>query len=175
MRLDELFKHKPMLVKNKPKKGIWFQHQSGEWLSKIIPQTYKQLRKIRPGYPIKDRIKEEDVYRSLLDTSKTRSFIYATPVGFNMFEDPNKYPGYTYYFKLNINKCVFDVVDKKTWMQPTKGLKGLKLAKKIWADNKNKFKSFNAPDIGTIYPRIEVIIPYSIYPKYFFPQKEDRD
>ena len=58
MRLDELFKHKPMLVKNKPKKGIWFQHQSGEWLSKIIPQTYKQLRKIRPGYPIKDRIKE---------------------------------------------------------------------------------------------------------------------
>jgi len=43
----------------------------------------------------------------------------------------------------------------------------------IWEENEDKFKPTEDP-IGTIYPRIEVVIPFSVTPVKHIPQEEDR-
>lgn len=177
MNLQELFETVKTIEKE-PDTGVWFLHQSPKKLTVLNPLSYKELAKVRDtDYPIEDRIEEESEYRELTNQHKSISFLYATIVGYNKFESPKSYPGYTYYFKLSdeqINNCVFTIIDKKEWMDPTKGKKGYKKALKIWDENSTEFKRSTKKGVGTIYPRIEVVIPFSVEPELKIPREEDR-
>lgn len=166
--------------------GIWFQHKSHLLItSKLTPLTYTALASARPDYPIKVRIATEKVYHELLpDHDDGVSFLYATPVGYDKMPDALSYPGYTYYFRLfpqQLGNCLFTIVDEYTHLHPssptmplTRGSKGLKNAMKIWDDKKDTMKPYEKKDFGTIDPRVEVVIPFSVTPTYFIPQEEDR-
>lgn len=177
MYLHELFES--IKTVEKPElKGLWFKHQSSKKLSILKPLSYKQLAASRDtDYPIEDRKDQEWVYKSLIHNSDKMSFLYATVVRYNKFEKPSDYPGYTYYFKLTpdqIKHCVFTIIDKKTWMEPTLGKPGLKKAQAIWDKHKDKFKQYTEEHVGVIYPRIEVVIPLTVHPVMMVAQEEDR-
>jgi hypothetical protein len=155
---------------------VWFQHQSPTKIKTIKPQYYDRLKDIRPDYPVDDREDEEKPIHKLTHTSLNKSFTYATITGMHKFGPPSSYSGFTYYFKLTppqINKCVFDIVGGDL-MKPTSGVPGLKKAMRLWVKHKKQLKQTTDKDIGTIYPRIEVIIPFDVKPTLVFPQMEDR-
>lgn len=170
--------NKIKVTDHEPSNGFWFQHESAHNLSEIKILTYDELEKVRDNsYPIEDRMEVEDKYRRLTHTQDNKTFTYATPVKYHMFGKPDNFPGYTYYFKLTnsqVERCVFDVIDKKIWMNPTLGKEGLLKAISIFKDNKSNFKIYDDPEVGTIYPRIEVVIPFIVTPSLVFPQEEDR-
>jgi hypothetical protein len=177
MRIQDLTNN-AKVIDHEPTDGFWFQHESPHKLSEIKVLTYEELEKVRDTtYPLSHRIKVEDEYRRLTGTPDNTTFIYATPVKYNMFGDPNEYPGYTYYFKLTnaeVDRSVFEIIDKAVWMNPTLGRRGLMKAIQLYKKNKSKFVTYNDPDIGMIYPRIEVAIPFNIKPSLVIPQEEDR-
>jgi len=165
------------IINAAPTVGLWFMHQSSSKLSELKPLTYTQLEKIRPNYPIEHRKQEERKYKKLINNPANTSFLYATIVGYNKFDPPTEYPGYTYYFKLNakqIKNCVFDIIAKQKYMPPTKGYAGLYTAITTWEAKNQSFKKGYTKDVGVILPRIEVIIPYTITPEYMIQQEEDR-
>lgn len=59
-------------------------------------------------------------------------------------------------------------------MKPTLGKKGLSKAIKIFKEHESDFQKYEDPNVGTIYPRIEVIIPFDVIPTLVYPQEEDR-
>jgi hypothetical protein len=178
MKLYELFESVKTIDKE-PESGLWFIHQSPKKLTKLKPLSYTELAKTRSSvYPIADRKDEERVYKSLTQNPENMSFLYVTVVGYNKFEKPTSYPGYTYYFKLTpsqIKKCVFTIIDKKEWMKPSLGKAGLESAQLIWNKHNPKFKKHTKKGVGVVYPRIEVVIPFSVTPSMVIPQEEDRD
>jgi|LakMenEpi03Aug12_release.lakeMendotaPanAssembly.Ray.scaffolds.fasta_scaffold359860_2 hypothetical protein len=176
MRLLELY-----TITKEPQHGLWFLHQSPLKLDIIKPQSYQSLKNSRPSdYPLKSRYHEEDVYRHLVHSSSKISFTYATIVGYHkMYESPTNYPGYIYFFKLSktqISKTIFSIADGsgRTFMKPTVGIDGLNKAIHTYSKNINNFKSSYEKGIGTINPRIEVIISFPVTPIYVIPQEEDR-
>lgn len=178
MKLHELFES-IKTVDKEPESGLWFLHQSPKKITKLKPLSYNMLAKTRElEYPIEDRKDEEWVYKSLTQNPDNMSFLYATIVGYNKFEKPTSYPGYTYYFKLTpgqIKKCVFTIIDKKEWMEPTLGKPGLDEAMLMWTEHNSKFRKSTKKGVGIVYPRIEVVIPFSVIPTMMVPQEEDRD
>ena len=166
------------VVTSKPTGGIWFQHESPLKLTALSPRSYNDVKKVRDdNYPVADRKKEENKYRKLTNSPSDISFLYCTIVGYNSMEEPDKYPGYTYYFKLSdkqLEQTVFDVVDKKIWMQPTLGQIGMDKAIGIWTKHTDQFKKYRDPNAGMIYPRVEVIIPFAVLPELVYTQAEDR-
>lgn len=178
MKLQELFEALKIIDKE-PESGVWFMHQGPKKLTKLKPLSYNELAKTRGNkYPIEDRKDEEWVYKSLTHNPNNMSFLYATIVGYNKFEKPTSYPGYTYYFKLTpdqIKKCVFTVIDKKEWMEPTLGKAGLEGAQLMWDEHNSKFRKHTKKGVGVVYPRIEVVIPFSVTPTMMIPQEEDRE
>jgi hypothetical protein len=143
----------------------------------LKPMTYVELAKIRPGYPLGERRELEDVYRKMIIQKPEVSFLYATVVGCHLFGAPDTYPGFTYYFQLTdhqIEQCIFDIADRSIWMKATSGRAGLRESMHLWDINVESFMRYDDPDIGVIYPRIEVVIPFNIRPVSFFPQEEDR-
>lgn len=178
MNLSEIYNASIEIVTDEPHNGIWFQHQSPEKLKIIKPQTYSRLEIIRPGYPVEDRKDHEKVYRKLTNQKNNLSFTYATVVGYHMMGTPKSYDGYTYYFRLSnekLKRTIFEVVATgKDWMKPTLGEPGLNKAMNIWKIHHYEFKNTHEKDIGTIFSRIEVVIPFNIVPVKVFLQKEDR-
>ena len=178
MRIHEILVEREIIISNAaPTVGLWFMHQSSSKLSELKPLSYAQLEKIRPNYPIEHRKQEERNYKKLINNQADTSFLYATIVGYNKFDPPTEYPGYTYYFKLNakqIKNCVFDIIAKQKYMLPTKGYAGLYNAITIWDAKNQSFKKGYLKDVGVIQPRIEVIIPYTITPEYMIQREEDR-
>ena len=171
--------HKPIVTEQVPDDGIWFQHESSDLFNVLKPISYDELQKVRgKKYPIESRKVDEDTYRKLLNIKNDKmTFLYAAPVKYQKFGDPADFPGYTYYFKLSdddMEHCVFDIIDVKKWMNPMKGKKGFDHAVQIWKESSKLFKAHKDKNIGMIYPRIEVIISKEIYPKYVYPQQEDR-
>jgi hypothetical protein len=180
MKLQELFEGlfnilseaDILTIDHEPNDGIWYQHQSPDKFDIIKPPSYKELSKIRDkDYPIDDRKDHEDEYRKLSKSNKNNSFIYATIVGYHKFGKPEDYDGYTYYFQLSdeqLSKTVFEVVtgNEKISMKPMLGKKGLKTALALWDDNNKRFKTIKEKGVGDIFPRIEVIIPFTIKPSY---------
>lgn len=164
-------------ITKEPDDDLWFRHESPYWLHILKPLTYENLAKTRPDYDIDARKRHEETYRKLTKQPNDISFLYATVVGFNKMDTPESFPGFTYYFKMNfdqISKCVFGLVDKQEWMKDELGSSGLTKAEAIWNCNRNDFKSYTEKGLGKISPRIEVVIPFSIRPTMYFPQKEDR-
>jgi hypothetical protein len=163
-------------ITEKPSSGVWFRHQSPDKMSVLKPQSYERLKSIRgDDYPLKDRIDYEQQYHKLIKGDSKCSFLYATVEGYHQMGTPKQYNGYTYYFQLSENqleKTLFEVVGSKTPMDPTFGLQGLTTA--IAKYSKEDLKTTVEKGVGKIYPRIEVIIPFSIIPSYFVDQKEDR-
>jgi len=169
----------PIKIDHAPSGG-WFQHQSPKNLKVLRPLSYDMLEKTRkeelsidPDY-VSDRKKTEQIYHDLLGTSDEISFLYASYKG--MMFDKDEYMGFTYYFHLTddeIEKCVFDVVDKKKWMDPTVGHDGMVKSAAIWFAHHTEMESYYDV-IGLIFPRIEIIIPFSVTPSYYYPQQEDR-
>jgi len=156
---------------------MWFRHTSPYALAELKPLSYDELEKVRPDYDVEARKRTEKKYHRLAHTNPDTSFLYATMVGFHQMEDVLSYPGYTYFFKLELwqlPECIFDVVDQKKWMEPTKGIAGYTLARDIWTRHRREFKPYEEEGLGTIEPRIELIIPYSVKPKLYVPQEEDR-
>jgi len=176
VRLYEIFSYL-LKIDKEPSNGLWFRHESPYELQNLQIPSYDQLEKIRPGYNVKARRKTEDLYRNIIDHSKDLSFLYATIVGYNIMEPSIDYPGFTYYFQLThpeIENCIFTIVDKKEWMNPTVGTDGLQLAQHIWQRHKSQFEKYNDKELGSIDPRIEVIIPFPVNIELYFPQIEDR-
>jgi hypothetical protein len=178
MRILEITEHVARVVDTEPHKGIWFRHESPHWITRLRPLTYEELKVARPEYDVPERVKTEKQYHAMLPTHpENTSFLYATVTGCHKMPDPLDYLGFTYYFKLTpdqVEQSIFDVVDRKTWMQPTVGAAGFRQAKEIWDAHSNEFKSYDDPEIGQIDPRIEVIMPFSVSPLLYIPQIEDR-
>lgn len=161
----------------KEPEGLWFRHTSPWALAELKPLSYDELKKARPDYDVAARKRTELKYHRVVRSNPDMSFLYATLVGYHHMEDVLSYPGYTYFFKLElwqIPDYIFDIVDQKHWMEPTKGIAGYTLAREIWTANHNKFKSYEEKGIGMIDPRVEVIIPHAIKPELYVPQEEDR-
>lgn len=145
-----------------------FQHQTRKDLDVLSPQTYDEIARERknPDY-IESRIETEKEYHEYIgdDSDPSKSFVYATIVGYNKMDD---FPGNTYYFKLDkeqISKCLFMVGD----YGPVLGIVGLHGSLNYWKENVDSLTDFEDENIGTIQPRIEVIIPFdveNIYKKY---------
>lgn len=180
MRIIDLIETK--LIKKEPTSDypelLWFRHASPYKLEIIKPLTYKKLKEIRDNYDLKSRIEEEKEYHSILKTDDNKSFVYATICNYHKMDDPNIYPGYTYYFKLTknqISKCLFGIVaDNKNSIPPKLGLSNLDKCINIWNDNNTNYKNHREKGIGIIQPRIEVIIPFPIKPDMYINQIEDR-
>ncbi len=160
--------------------GIWFQHKSPVWLEKLTPLTYKELLKVRPDYNIDWRRETEEQYHKLMPSpfrSDDSSFLYATIVGYNNMEDPAKYPGFTYYFRLSkeqIDSTLFEIVDAEHRRPASRGINAMMSCILEWDRHKHKYKSYHEEGLGDVDPRIEVIIPTDVFPELYFPQEEDR-
>jgi hypothetical protein len=164
-------------VFSEPTQGLWFRHESPHKLSLLRPLKYHELKKAREGYDVKTRQEFEDTYRKLTHTHHDVSFLYATVVGYNKMEAPESYPGFTYFFQLDASqlaKCLFTIVDKKEWMEPTLGEDGLHKAQSLWKQHQSSMSAFKEEGFGMVDPRIEVVIPFSVKPKQYYPQEEDR-
>ena len=163
-----------------------FRHTSPYKLSVLHPLTYMDLAKSRgEDMPkpelvnyMKTRLNTEVEYHKLLpDHPKNHSFLYATIVGFHKMEPASAYPGFTYYFTMNssqIENCLFEVIDVEHSYPATHGLSGLELTKRHWERFKHQMKPTPDEWFGTIDPRVEVVIPFSVKPFGFVPQEEDR-
>lgn len=177
MRIYELLES-VKIIDAEPTSGLWFMHQSDKKLLKLKPMSYEELSDARgQQYPIKNRKDGELVYKSLTNNPENMSFLYATIVGYNQFDEPLSYPGYTYYFKLSneqIEQCVFTIIDKQEWMEPQLGKTGLKHAIQLWNKFNSKFELTTKRGVGIVNPRIEVVIPFQVMPQLMIPQIEDR-
>ena len=150
--------------------GMWFIHQSAFGLFNIIkPQTYRHLRTFRSAKYLRKRKETEKEYNELRgEPNRELSYTYATVLGYTRMRPEDDYPGYTYYFKLTksqIDKCIFEVVDKKFNLEPIMGYKGLVECMKYWKSHESQMKD-NA--------RLEVVIPFNVTPAKYYPQEEDR-
>lgn len=169
--------YKPVPISSEPTSGLWFRHESPYWLNQLKPLSYQELQAKRPEYDVAARMSTELEYHRMTRQNDDTSFLYATIVGMNQMEPPEEYPGFTYYFQLSemqIQSCLFDIVDKHVWMSPAIGDNGLHMAIDIWSKHSGNFQSYAEKGLGVIDPRIEVIIPFSVQPLQFFPQVEDR-
>lgn len=180
----------PVVVKrgNCKLSEIIFRHQSPHELDIISPQTYSQIKEYRSENMsvddletyMKDRIEVENKYYDLINQSQEVSFIYATIVGFNNMEDPTEYPGFTYYFKITpekLKKTIFELVagkDIKMNLEPDVGIHALENCLKAWNANKQNFTPATDSILGTIEPRIEVVLSYDITPYAMIPEVEQR-
>jgi hypothetical protein len=175
MQLFELFKDLT-IIKHTPKHDLWFRHQSPLKLDVLKPQTYKYIGKNRPEYNITTRINTEKPYHKLLGTASNQSFLYATIVGYNKMTQPSEYPGYTYFFKLDkqqLKNTIFTIVAKDTEYPLATGQHGLEYMMTQYKKHLHEFKTSKVDGI-LIYPRVEVIIPYSVDPLMVINQEEDR-
>lgn len=160
-----------------PVNGLWFRHTSPYELRELTPSRYDQLVERRGDYDVGARRNTERRYHRMLKTDTNNSFLYATVVGYHKMEDVLSYPGFTYFFQLKLWQvagCIFDIVDEKKWMEPTKGMGGLGKAREIWEQHAEEFKPYEEDGLGIIDPRIEVIIPFPVVPTKYVPQEEDR-
>lgn len=165
---------------------LWFQHQSSREISVIKPMSYNDIENARavdmPNIKryIAERRKEEDDYRlaiGIMDDSK--SFTYATIVDFNLMENPKQFPGFTYFFKLRptqLDITLFGVItgDDALDLKPARGINALERSLQHWLDMSNMMKRKNDPIVGPIDPRIEVIIPYNVFPELVILEIEQR-
>lgn len=166
---------------------ILFQHHSPHELSTLIPQTYLNIAKQRlddmsPSEVkeyIDDRKTEEKKYRVKLEVKdENKSFTYASIVGFNLMEDALDYPGFTYFFHLNkeqIDKTLFGIVGgKKFKMEPELGPSALISCLSAWKTHIDELASYDDEILGSIDPRIEVVIPYIVIPELVIMEVEQR-
>jgi hypothetical protein len=163
--------------------SLIFRHQTSDYFDVLKPVPYERISEIRDSEEyMKSRLETEDMYRALLEKKgvsipRTTSFLYSTLVGYHKMEHPSSYPGYTFYFKLTkeeIEKTVFEVVDKRFTLGPKVGLKALEDCMRFWNSRKKQMSSYEDEVAGLIYPRIEVVISYPVYPYKFVTQIEDR-
>jgi hypothetical protein len=165
------------LYETKVVSALWFRHESPLDLSILRPLTYDELRYTRPDYDVDARMETELSYRKLVSQKPGTSFLYATISGFNKMEDPESYPGFTYYFQLTneqIERCLFGIVDKEHALTPQLGSKALHIAIELWISNEQNMSSYEEPGLGIVDPRVEVIIPFEVQPTSYVPQREDR-
>lgn len=181
LALEELALTKSAAIVNEePTDGIWFRHMTPLELTKLEPLNYKELQEARPGYNMKWRRDTEDQYHQIFEgamASPDCTFLYATICGFHRMDPPEKYDGYTYYFRLSeeqIENTLFEVVDAEHRMKATRGKEGLEAAIKHWEENKDKFSSYHEENLGDVHPRIEVIIPFAVFPHLVYPNKAGR-
>jgi hypothetical protein len=167
---------------------VVFQHQSPRQLSIITPQTYSQIEEYRGenmdkedlAIYLRDRVKVEDNYHNLIETSEDKSFTYASIVGFNKMESVLDYPGFTYYFNIKpkqLEETIFELVagkNKEYDLRPQVGFDGLENCLKHWVLNSAHFKPYEDDILGFIDPRIEVVIGYDITPFAMIPEIEQR-
>ncbi len=114
--------------------------------STLKPVSYEEVAAQRKSTEyMTDRVATEKPYHDLLpEANQDQSFLYATLVGYHKMDNPTTYPGFTYYFHLDlaqVEQTVFHVVygDKST--KPTKGLNGLVVAMNLWKKHHRRFKS----------------------------------
>jgi len=165
------------LMESKTVSALWFRHESPLDLSILRPLTYAELRDTRPDYDVDARMETELAYRKLVSQKADTSFLYATIAGFNKMEDPESYPGFTYYFQLTneqIERCLFGIVDKEQALEPQLGSKALHLAIGLWTSKEDQMVAYEEPGLGLVNPRVEVIIPFEVRPTRYVPQQEDR-
>ena len=161
-----------------------FVHQSSEKFNVIKPQTYDAVAKQRDSNKyMRDRKKTERKYHELLGKNiGNMSFMYASLASRSHMHSVNEligYPGYVYYFRLNpsqIERCVFECIGGKDFVPKTRvGKTGLIKAMQEWDINSSEFKEYHDEIVGgIIYPRIEVVVPFSVKPFAYIPQVEDR-
>lgn len=175
----------PQIQEIKSINDLIFQHHSPHEFSIIEPQTYTSLKQSRiddlgddiETY-IDDRKYQENKYRKKLKIKDNNlTFTYATIVGFNKMESALDYPGFTYYFKLNKNQienCLFGIISKDFVTIPQKGMIGLRRAINNWQTFVKNLSLIDDDILEFIEPRIEVIIPFDVYPNSYIPQVEDR-
>lgn len=166
-------------------------HHSSSQLENLKAPTYEELKQVRLDYfdndikatnkYLKSRKEEENKYHKLLNSDKSKSFIYLTIVGFNKMEPALEYPGFTYYFKLSneqIENTLFGVIagkNKSLDVEPAIGKESLIKCLKHWYKFKDKMKSYEDDIVnGYIDPRIEIITQENIYPKICIPEIEQR-
>ena len=178
--LHDIGKCQKVLAEPKDDDVTWFRHCSPVWLPELTPLTYKELQKVRPDYNIDWRFKTEQQYHHMstgVAHSPESSFLYATIVGYHDMGPPDDYPGFTYYFSLTreqINQTLFEIVDANYRRKVSKGVNAMLSCMLEWGRNKHLYKSYEEPDLGTVSPRIEVIIPFKVTPELYYPQEEDR-
>lgn len=165
---------------------LWFQHQSSQQLTVIAPQTYETIarQRARDMIDIKEYIsgrrQEEDAYRlSLGSVDDSMSFTYATITGFNYMENPTDYPGFTYFFKIKpsqVENTLFGLVagDEQFNIEPERGLSALERCLSQWLISADLLHQIEDPIVGTIDPRIEVVISYPVVPELVIPEIEQR-
>jgi hypothetical protein len=164
-----------------------FRHQRPHQLEVIRPQTIAQVQKYRSedmsSSDLKtymdDRINSENYYSNLINKPKEMSFTYASIVGFNKMEDPTKYPGFTYFFKITpkkLDETIFELVSGKDELDimPATGLNALEQCMKQWIAHHEEFSGHADNILGWIDPRIEVVISYDIIPFAMIPEVEQR-
>lgn len=160
--------------------GLTFQHHSPNLYVNLRPVPYTQIAAERQSgdYVLSRYVHEQAYHRMVEGHDPTHSFLYATVVRRNKMQTAAEYPGYTYFFKLSvpeIERCIFEVVDKKFPMAPQCGLLGLRSALAHWDSHRDDVQSYeDSVAEGIIDPRIEVIIPFKVEFFDFVPQIEDR-
>lgn len=173
-----------------PSGDLWFQHKSPHGpFNRLESQTYETLIDQRSEdmdpenavYYVEEREEHETLYHEMLGSDASHSFTYATVVGFELMESPEDYPGNTHYFKLTIqqlNECVFELVagkDHTLDVEPSVGVKGLLACVTAWSAHFEEYESYQDDVVGgTIDPRIEVIIPFTVEVLAVYPEKELR-
>lgn len=145
--------------------GLVFIHQSHKDLSVLSPQSYEDIEAIRGHEYIDGRRETELEYHQMLGDDGGTSFLYATIEGFNKMEmDPELNAYYFHLDKDQIEKTIFEVVDRELGLGPLLGMEGLVECQKFWDAHKEEFGSYEDPVVGRIDPRIEVVINYQVVP-----------
>lgn len=176
-------------ISQRPKKlsELWFQHQSPLALKVIVPQSYSSIKDSRgedmssseTSDYVDYRVSTEDAYRSELGIDDdTLSFTYASIVGFNKMEAAEDYPGFTYYFHMSqgqVERALFGIVANEPYgIDPSKGIQELERSLSAWIRNSSEMVSEEDDTVGKIDPRIEVVIPFRVWPTAMVVQQEDR-
>lgn len=129
---------------------------------------------------VAERIVTEDAYRTALGIDNdVLSFSYATVAGFHRMEQPLDYPGFTYFFRLgreDVSRTLFGVVtgDPLLSVPSESGVRGLERCLEHWGLYSGLFQAVDEPYLGTVNPRVEVVISYPVRPTSFITQVEDR-
>ena len=163
---------------------LYFIYESKEKLKNIKPLTYNQVNK-KYNSRVEELVRKQDSsYRKhFIDHHSSTSFIHASVAGFSnffsfkyLFDTEN----YTYYFKLTpkeLQECCFSITDNEGKVSDIiPGIQGVISVLKKWNVNKNNYvNQISLTEVETVFPQINVIIPFKVKPIFILPPAHERE